>query len=379
MPNQPRPDPQVAPESVVFGAFSGLKNTVDLHELKPDELDRALNVDIDDVGHVILRRGYTQVANGEWHSLLQADNGRIYGVNNGVLGRIFPDYSFVGLQSGIGADPNQSGLGLMGAQVGHNLYFTSAVDSGIIDVTTDTVEPWGDPQDYWLSPVVNPTITLPAIRGKLLGAPPQATQITYYNGRIYLARGKALWYTELYLYNFVNRTQAFYNFEGDITMVGTVGDGLYVGTTEGLWFLQGPTNPMPRRRVMDSPVLPGSMVYIPAELANPPQVGLSADTEMTVSIAFMTNNGFCVAEDSGKAYNLTEAKFFFPAMVGASAFYRRQDGINQYVIVGNSMGQPVNSARIGDYVSADIIRDGVRWTDACERICFRDEFTPTWS
>jgi len=379
MPQTPVPDPQSAPQSLVLGDFAGMKNTVDLHELKPNELELALNVDIDDVGHLTLRRGYTQVAVGNFHSLLQADNGRIYGVMNDVLGRIYPNYSFLGLLSGIGVDPSQGGLGLVGAQVGSNLYFTSATNSGIIDTTQDTISDWGDPQDYWLSPVVNPTTTLPAIRGKLLGKPPLATTIAYYNGRLYLGQGNLVWATELFLYNYVDKTRTFFNFEGRVTMLGTVMDGVYVGTDEGLWFLEGPAFPLKRRRVMDCPVIPGSMVYIPAELANPPQVGLGADTELQVSIAFMTTTGFCVAEDGGKAYNLTESKFFFPTMVRASAAYRRQDGINQYLLVADSEGQPVNNARIGDFVEADIIRGNARWTDACERVRIYDAFTPQWS
>ena len=160
-------------------------------------------------------------------------------------------------------------------------------------------------------------------------------------------------------------------------MLGTVGDGIYVGTDEGLWFMTGPSLPqMKRSRVMDSAVIPGSMVDIPAELANPPQIGLNADTPLQISIAFLTTNGFCVAQDSGQAYNLTEDKFIFPDSVRASALWRRQDGVNQYVAVADSGGDPANAARIGDHIDVTILRGG-RWNILQDNLAFGDRVTVT--
>ena len=97
------------------------------------------------------------------------------------------------------------------------------------------------------------------------------------------------------------------------------------------------------------------MVVVQLELLGPPQVR-GAVTPMEVSIAFMTTRGFCVGEDSGKATNLTEATYFFPVADRATAFFRRQDGMNQYIVNADSGGEPVNGARIGDYIDTQIIR-----------------------
>lgn len=206
-----------------------------------------------------------------------------------------------------------------------------------------------------------------------------ATALAYYNGRIYLAEGRTVWATELYLYNYVEKVTNFLPFEADVTLLGAVGDGLYVGTTEGLWFISGPTfKEMKRTRVMDTPVIPGSMVEVPGELANPPQVGLDQDTSAQVSLLFMTGRGYCGAHDSGTCYNYSESKFIFPNAVSAAAFFRRQDGMNQYVAVLNSQGTPSDNARIGDYVDAEIIRAGT-WREINECVKFVDSFTPQWS
>ena len=360
MPPMP-PQQQQVPEdpAIVLDGFDGLRNVVDLADLGPRDLAQAINIDLDDHGKARRRRGVTQVASGDFSSLYNLDDGRVVGVKNGSLGLIHPDYSFQAIQANV-VSP------VCYTQVNDDLYYSAPSGSGVVDVVSLTQRPWGTSQDILLSPVVNPTATLPAIGIKIIGKPPIATSLANYNGRIYLAQGRTLWYTELYLYNFVNKTQTFYQFEGDITMIGTVGDGIYVGTDEGCYFLQGPSNPLKRTRVLDSPVIPGSMVYIPAELANPPQVGPAADTPIQVSIMFMTTRGVCIAKDGGEAYNLTESKIFFPVAQRSAAMYRRQDGVNQYITVNDSEGQPVNGARIGDYIDAEIVRGKTYWVDVHE-------------
>jgi hypothetical protein len=368
MPAMPPPEPQGQPESVTFSRFDGLKNTVSLERLGSKDLVSATNIDLDDDGEAHRRRGYTQVVTGNFHSLYTSEDGVIYGVCNGDLGIINPDYSVVALQSGIGEDPTAGGLGLTYVQVGKNIYFTSLSNNGIIDTKTQTVGPWGPSQDFWFSPVVDPSATLPAIRGRLLGPPPLASFLAYFNGRLYLGTKNVLWATEMFAYGLVDKTKGFTQFEGDLTMIGEVTDGLYIGTTEGVWFLEGPSYPLKRTRVMDSPAIPGSMVYVPGELANPPQIGLDTDTTTQVSVMFMTTRGVCVGMDGGKTYNLTESKFFFPVAKRSFAFFRRQDGMNQYITVNDSEGQLVNGARIGAYVDPEIVRGNSYWVNIMESI-----------
>jgi hypothetical protein len=352
-PNAPQPG-----DPIVLAKFDGLKNTLQPERLSPRDLVRARNVTLDDGGQVSRRRGFAQKVSGNAHSLFNTSRGHTLAVINGTLGVLHQDYSFLALQTGIGTNPAAGvGLGLAYAQVGPQVYYTSALDSGIINLPTLTAGPWGVGAELWLSPVVNPTATLPAIRGQLLGKPPNATSLAYYRGRILLAQGNVLWATEPWLYNFVDKTAGYKQFEGAITLVGAVGDGVYVGTDEGLYFLSGATYPEWKKdRVMDSPVVPGSMVLIPAELGNPPQVPQGADTQLQVALMFLTSQGVCVASDGGTTTNITESKMFFPSATSAAAFYRRQDGMNQYIAAAQSGGTPTNNAAIGDYVSATIIR-----------------------
>lgn len=339
------PDAPPAQDSVVLSAFKGLRNNVTAERLAPDELERARNVDLNDAGQFRRRRGYTKVAEGNFHSLFTSHDGAVYGVRNGALGIIRPDWSFEQIWGGGGSDP------IAYVQVGDDIYFSSATVSGIIDAG-DTVSDWGAQvaPGEWLSPVINPTDTLAPVAGKLISAPPMATALAYFNGRIYLASGKTVWATELYLYRYIDKTRNYMQFESEVTALGAVTDGLYVGTKSELWFLSGRLGEMRRVRTIDQGVLPGSMLDVPSHLVATQQ----AVTKNVLLV--MTKGGLCVCQDGGNVYNITQPQVLFPDADSAAAMFRAQDGINQYVGVLSSGGSPTSTARIGDYVDAEIRR-----------------------
>lgn len=342
MAEQPAPT-----DNISFGAFSGIKNTVTRERLKPDELEIAKNVDIDDVGQLHRRRGYTRVSVGDYHSLFTASNGAVYGVKDGTLGRINPDYSFQSIATGVGNRP------LAYAQVDDTVYFSSEITSGKFSRTTLVPAPWGAlaADRMWLSPVVNPTPTLPPIKGKTLKRPPLATALTTYNGRIYLADGKTVWATELYLYDWVDAVKGFLPFEADVTLLAAVTDGFYVGTTGGVYFQSGIFNELRRVDVMNSGALPGSAVTLPPHLI-PDQYANNTKS----AILMLTQQGLCLGLDGGNFINLTQTRVVFPQAIRVNSLFRSQDGVNQYIGVADSGGSPSSNTRIGDYVDAEIRR-----------------------
>ena len=61
----------------------------------------------------------------------------------------------------------------------------------------------------------------------------------------------------------------------------------------------------------------------------------------------------------------------------AAAFYRRQDGVNQYIAVTNSGGTPSANTRIGDYVDAELIRGG-EWGNIGDGVILGEALSATW-
>jgi hypothetical protein len=345
------PQPPEANPSVTLQQFKGLNNTVAPERLAPGELQRAINIDIDDSGQVRRRRGATRLLTGQFHSLFEAADGTVYVVKDGVLCRLLPSNQTVALNATVGTRR------VAYVQVGQHIYFSSGGLSGVI-YPDDQVGPWGasDGQNVWVSPVVNPSPTYHEVRGKLLGPPPMATALAYYNGRIYLAVDKTLWATELYLYHYVDKTRNFQQYESEITMVEAVGNGLFVGTETAVYFLSGAFGEMRRETVMRVGAVRGSVCRIPSEAISPPQLRENGIAQTRPAIVFLTEDGVCAGLDSGACYNITESQLVFPAATEAAAMYRQQDGMGQYVAVTNTGGAPSSSARIGDYVDAEIRR-----------------------
>jgi hypothetical protein len=341
-------DPNL-PDSVVLGAFSGLKNIVAPERLKADELQRATNVDIDDAGQLRRRRGYALSIAGAWHSIKGPLAGKAYGVKDGALGTIRPGPSFYTLGIAVGNAP------VCFTEVNDEVYFSSRDASGVITLA-ETVLPWGNTagQGAWLSPVYTPTDTLGEVGGTLLGDPPKATQIEAYKGRIYLAEGKTLWATELYRYHYVDRTGGFMQFEHDITLVMSVGDGLYVGTTGGMYFLQGVFGSFKLQQLTTAAVIPGSGVVAPAERVHPQ--AQNGPVPVSTAIVCLTDDGVLAGFDSGTTFNLTRDHVLLPAGVAAAGLFRQDAGVTSYVAAIDSAGGPSANTRIGDYVDAQIIR-----------------------
>jgi hypothetical protein len=338
-------DDRHPPESILLNQFGGIRNNVSSGRLAPNELERAINVDVDDAGQLRRRRGRRLVDAGRYHSLFSTFDGRTFVVKNGVLCGLDDYYAARPLMAGAGDDP------IAYVEVGNDVYFSSRAVSGVIR-RDDVVEPWGEQggAGEWLSPVVTPTETLHPVAGRMLARPPLATALAHLNGRIYLASGALIWATEVFAYTKVDRTRNFIQFEADIGFIGAVSDGLYVGCATGVYFMTGPFEQMRRLQVSRDAALPGSLTHVP------PGAVIGKQTVTRDAVMFMTTSGLVAGFDAGVTSDLTESKVEFPTSQHVAPLLRRQDGITSYVGVTDSRGSPVSSARIGDYVDAEVRR-----------------------
>lgn len=341
---QPPPDP---PESIVLGSFTGMKNTVSAERLGPNDLERAINVDLDDAGQPRRRRGYTSLSALGHHSLRTLGD-RTFVVRDGALGRLREDYSFTSIVD-VGTAP------VAYTEVDGTAYFCNAAAAGTID-RDDVLGEWGktDGQNRWLSPVFSPTDTLGEVGGRLLGDPIRATCLEAYRGRIYLGAGKTLWATELYLYHFVDKTKNYMQFEHELTMLGAVDNGIFVGTEGGLYFIQGVFGQFKLSQISSDAVVRGSAQVVPAELVHPQARNQPMPSGQ--AIVFMTAGGIVAGFDNGTCYNLTSGTVEFPKGVSAASLFRQDSGANAYVAAIDAGGAPSANARIGDYVDAEIVR-----------------------
>ena len=340
-----------APQTIVIGSFAGIRNTVSEERLQQGDLASAVNVDIDDAGQLRRRRGYERMHTGNHHSLKQLGD-RCFVVRDGTLGELREDLSFTPI---VPVGPGK----LCYTRVADTVFFSSTAIAG--KIVGGAYQPWGKQgSGQWVSPVVSPTDTLGEIAGKILRAPPNASALGAYKGRIYLAAGRLLWATELFNYDVVDATRNFMQFEAEITMIAPVEDGIYVGTTVDLQFLEGThSDGLKRRTVLRAAVIPGSEVWVPHSRVDPRARGGNPLPDGYGPV-FLTTGGVVLGLNNGVVYNLTQDRVVFPDAVSAAALYREDQGANTYVAVTDSAGGPSANARIGDYCDASIVRASQR-------------------
>lgn len=94
------------------------------------------------------------------------------------------------------------------------------------------------------------------LRGRLdsLGArrPPAGSALAAYKGRIWIASGPTVWVTSEQSPHRIYPSKGNFRFESDVTMLGTVEDGVYVGLSDRVYFLQGKDVNQMVRRVVDT-------------------------------------------------------------------------------------------------------------------------------
>lgn len=222
---------------------------------------------------------------------------------------------------------------------GDELYLAAEIPVG-----TKTATYTGDTSD----------LTVP-IWTLVMGPPPAGQQVAEFNGRLLIAQGQILWYTDPFSPELIRPDQNFLWFESDITMVAPVAEGVFLATQTETVFLEGMDIGKASRLPKASyGAIPGTLAYTDGSLIGEgrftSKVALWATPQGIVAAG---NQGFI----KGVMTNLTQNKVSIPNATMGAGVFRQQNGLNQYL----SMLQPSSDAQnlfMGDDVTATVIRNG---------------------
>ena len=204
----------------------GLNNRIDPVRLEYDPetgvqwLTEGWNVDLDGSGRVSRRKGWEQTGIAvPCHSIFSYGDTCLF-VSNGQLCRLGTDLNYSTLRV---VTPDAR---MTYAPVGDVIYFMNGLERGY--VRNGVAGEW----------------TLPAvIRGpettRVYQAPPAGQIVSFFRGRVYVVSGNVVWYTEAYGPNLMDYTRNFLQFESVVQVFHPVKEGVFVGTTEKVWFLRG--------------------------------------------------------------------------------------------------------------------------------------------
>ncbi len=187
-------------------------------------------------------------------------------------------------------------------------------------------------------------------------APPAGTQVINYNGRIYIAQGQFLWYTEPFSYELMDFGENFLWFSSPITIVAPVTGGMFVATeTETVWLEGMDAKELVRQPKLAYGAIPGTLSYADGTLVGGGQfTGQVALWASTQGICAAGNEGFI----KGVLKNLTQDRVSYPGAPRGAGIFRQADGINQFLTMLNSPNDEPNNAFMGDDVTATVIRNG---------------------
>ncbi len=173
----------------------------------------------------------------------------------------------------------------------------------------------GDTTEFNLP--LNTQLLQPAIAGNV---------IEYYNGRVYIAQDNVLWYSEPYAYELFNIAENFIQFDKNITLLGAVGDGMFLTTEEETVFLSGDNPPFRKTRKAGYGAYPGKVVKADAS-----KVGRG--TIDGIALFWESVKGKCVGFNEGIFKNLTENKYSYVHGRRNAGIFRQAQGMNQYISV----------------------------------------------
>ncbi len=263
-------------------------------------LTQADNVTLDLSGAIARRPGCTLLADGNVHSIFSCGD---YGlcVRDGVLNLILGDLSLIPLLS---VGNNKMAYVRSFDGMDDLVYFMNGTLAGI--VRNGVYVPWLVPAYVGIKSTASKVRSFEPVI-------PSGQLVTIYNGRMFIAKGNQVYVSEPFAFSWFDTIRSFI-FESRISMLRMVSGGIYVSTTDEIFFMvgDGPDN-FSRVRVFNAGAVEGTDLEIPAS---------QADVQAHGYAFFFAckGKGICAADNGGIITDHTGTFLNFPGGVIGSSY-----------------------------------------------------------
>lgn len=212
---------------------------------------------------------------------------------------------------------------------------------------------------------VVPAASTVVITKQRLGRPPACEDLSpmppgrfaaYFNGRLLVASGDFVRWSEPHQYGYTDEAYNYAAFDNEVTGLGVVGEttnGFFVGQQNRVYFMRG-ENPSEARleEVYPAGMVPGTLTHVPGA-----RLPLEAPPTVPVPAWLSTNGVFCVGTQDGSVIPLSETSFAAAVGTeGAAAFVQRA-GVNRLVVTSRSPSD--NAFAVTDSVAIEVVRNGI--------------------
>jgi len=170
--------------------------------------------------------------------------------------------------------------------------------------------------------------------------PPAGDVLEYHNGRIYIAEGNVVWYTDALRYGLVKPHRNFLQFPSPVTVMKSVADGIYICADQTYWISGIDTN-----EFQQVPVLPYGAVK-----------GTGINLPESDNVAWFSEEGLVIGGLEAQVTAVQEDKSAVSKFENGAMVFRKQRGLRQIIA---TLGSGTQSAMLApDYVSLETARRG---------------------
>jgi hypothetical protein len=168
----------------------------------------------------------------------------------------------------------------------------------------------------------------------MVGRPPDGTAIASYRGRVYVASGNILAFSEAGNPHLFHRLEGYFQHPEPITMLAPVDDGLFIASKNRTWFRQGadPTGDgMQLRLVSERGTPAGNPTFIPSAAFS------GEPTQQSLVPCWLDSQGdFCVGRPGGIIIQPVRGRFRATAgyQQSAGAYWINARHFEQVLLVG---------------------------------------------
>ena len=275
----------------IFRTANGLNTKADPARIYSDangvqDLSVAVNVDVTDTGRLSRRKGYTRQRAGAFHSLF-CDGGEALVVSGTSLCILNADFT----TTAVGTVTANAKLSC--SKINDDIYFCNGHECGI--VRNGEAIAWE--KGEYIGPITH----------RVFDDPPVGSHVEGYNGRVYVAQAGSLWFSEPFNLGCFNFEDNLWWFSSDIKMVRAVEDGLFVSTSNDVYFLSGLDTEQPlQTKVCNYPAIEHSESWAEG------RINISQDGDINIVqgggkrfLMWLSDYGVCFGGPGGQFVNVT--------------------------------------------------------------------------
>lgn len=194
------------------------------------------------------------------------------------------------------------------------------------------------------------------LQTQFLVPPPPGQAIEFFNGRIWIAQGPVLWYTEPLRYGLIHLDN-YIPFPAEIDIVAAATTGIYVAADRHYYLPGGDPSKMALVEKLPFGAVRGTLARLPYSQSH---IGSRRASKLAATkesgTVWMSARGLVIANEQGDIRVVSEDQIVTNPNTRGAALVRETNGIRQIITTGFGADGVTSGLVAQDYLDAEVIR-----------------------